>query len=182
MIEKLLTASLCVALLLGNAALAQKSPGEHLDDATLTARVKLALLENSPGDGVNINVESSYGVVQLAGFVATERDREIAVEVAEEVDGVEAVSNRLRVSTGKRSPGRVLDDTILAAKVKLELAEDSVTGAFNINVEVRNAVVVLSGFVATYGERDAAVDLVSNVDGVADVINAIDITRGGERI
>jgi osmotically-inducible protein OsmY len=44
-------------------------------------------------------------------------------------------------------------------------------------VEIRGGVVELSGFVTTYDERDAAVKLVSGIDGVKDVINSIDITR-----
>ena len=61
------------------------------------------------------------------------------------------------------------------AKVKLALAENDKTSS-SINVEVRSAVVELSGFVASYGERDTAVEMVSDMEGVEDVINSIDIT------
>ena len=44
-------------------------------------------------------------------------------------------------------------------------------------MKIRVGVVELSGFVTTYAERDAAVKLVSGIDGVKDVINSIDITR-----
>lgn len=157
-------------------AIAEKSPGEHVDDATITARVKFALIEQSVEDATDINVETSKGVVQLSGWVASEDVKAMAGRIAKDADGVEAVSNRLMVSPGKRSAGRVLDDSLLAAKVKLALSENESTNAGKINVEVRNAAVEISGFVDSYAERDAAVDLVEDIDGVDKVINSIDIT------
>lgn len=164
-------------MLTGGITVAEKSVGEHVDDSTLTARVKMALLKDSAGDAMDINVETSKGIVQLAGFVDSEKTKSRAGEVAAETDDVVEVSNRLRIHTEKRSMGRTLDDIILVAKVKLALAESDAASALKVNVEIRAGVVELSGFVTTYDERDAAVKLVSGVDGVKDVINSIDITR-----
>ncbi len=178
MMSKPSTLAVCVlALLMNAAAQAEKSAGEHVDDSTMTARVKMALLEESASDAIDINVETSMGVVQLAGFVDSEKVKSKAGQIAKDVDGVRDVSNRLTVKSGSRSAGRVLDDMTLAAKVKLELVEDKRTNAGRINVEVRSAVVELSGFVDSYAERDAAVELVSGIDGVSRVLNSIDITR-----
>jgi hyperosmotically inducible protein len=178
MIKNPLATAFCVIMLLtGGISVAEKSSGEHVDDSTLTARVKLALLKDSAGDAMDINVETSKGVVQLAGFVGSEKTISRAGEVAAETEGVVEVSNRLRVHTKKRSMGRTLDDTVLAAKVKLALTENDETSAHKVNVEIRAGVVELSGFVTTYAERDAAVKLVSGIDGVKDIINSIDITR-----
>ncbi len=178
MMSKPSTLAVCVlALLMNAAAQAEKSAGEHVDDTTMTARVKMALLEESASDAIDINVETSMGVVQLAGFVDSEKVKSKAGQIAKDVDGVRDVSNRLTVKSGSRSAGRTLDDTMLAAKVKLELVDDKRTDAGRINVEVRSAVVELSGFVDSYAERDAAVELVSGIDGVSRVLNSIDITR-----
>ena len=166
-----------LALLMSGSVIAQKSAGEHLDDSTTTARVKMALIEESMSDASAINVETSKGIVQLAGFVGSEKTKRTAGEIARGVDGVQSVSNRLRVMTEKRSAGRALDDSILAAKVKLKLVESKKTSGGKINVEVRAGAVELSGFVSSYEERDAAVELVSGIDGVKDVFNSIDITQ-----
>ena len=166
-----------LALLVSGSVIAQKSAGEHLDDSTTTARVKMALIEESMSDASAINVETSKGIVQLAGFVGSEKTKRTAGEIARGVDGVQSVSNRLRVMTEKRSAGRALDDSILAAKVKLKLVESKKTSGGKINVEVREGAVELSGFVSSYEERDAAVELVSGIDGVKDVFNSIDITQ-----
>lgn len=166
-----------LALLISVSVIAQKSAGEHLDDSTTTARVKMALIEESASDAFAINVETSKGIVQLAGFVGSEKAKSTAGQVAREVEGVKSVSNRLRVMTEKRSVGRALDDSILAAKVKLKLVESKKTSGGKINVEVRAGAVELSGFVSSYEERDAAVELVSGIDDVKDVFNSIDITQ-----
>ena len=166
-----------LAMTASGAVIADKSSGEHVDDSAMTVRVKMALLDESIGDAADINVETSKGVVQLAGFVDSEDVKSIAGDVARGVHGVESVSNRLRVSTGKRSAGRVLDDTILASKVKLKLVENKETSGGKINVEVRSGAVELSGFVTSYEERDAAVELVSGMDRVKEVFNSIDITQ-----
>ncbi len=166
-----------LALLMSGSVIAQKSAGEHVDDSTTTARVKMALMEESVSDASAINVETSKGIVQLAGFVSSEKTKTTAGKVARGVDGVKSVSNRLRVVTEKRSVGRVLDDSILAAKVKLKLVESKETSGGKINVEVRAGAVELSGFVSSYEERDAAVELVSGIDGVKNVYNSIDITQ-----
>ncbi len=164
-------------LLVSSVVPAEKSAGEHIDDPVITAKVKMALLENSVSDAAAINVETSRGVVQLAGFVESDETIKNAAKIAGNTEGVQSVSNRLRVASGKRSAGRTLDDTILAAKVKLALAESDFGNATKVNVEVRSAIVELSGFVDSYEERDAAASLVSGVDDVKDVINSIDITR-----
>ena len=176
--KKLITlVALVLTLAISVVTYAEKSAGEHVDDSTMTARVKLALLEQSVSDASDINVETSKGIVQLAGFVKSDEVKEIAGRVTADIDGVAGVSNRLRVLTAKRTAGRVLDDNVLAAKVKYALVENKETSGGKINVEIRDAVVELSGFVDSYEERDAAVVLVSAIDGVKDVINSIDITR-----
>lgn len=169
--------ALALVLSIGANTYADKSAGEHVDDSTLTARVKFALLEQSVSDASDINVETSKGIVQLAGFVKSDSFKAVAGRVTADVDGVIGVSNRLNVRTEKRSAGRTLDDNMLAAKVKLKLIENKETSGGKINVEIRDAVVELSGFVDSYEERDVAVEMVSAIDGVKSVINSIDITR-----
>ena len=176
--KNLSTVAVCLLTLLMSApVLAQKTAGEHVDDPLLTARVKMALLKNSASDAMDINVETSRSIVQLAGFVSSESTKMTAGKIAAETEGVVGVSNRLRVYTEKRSVGNKLDDTVLASTVKLKLTEKNLAVAAKVNVEVRESVVELSGFVNSYEDRDKAVTLVSGIAGVKDVINSIDNTR-----
>jgi c(7)-type cytochrome triheme protein len=69
------------------------SPGEYIDDAVITAKVKAAVLEEPSLKSAEINVETSKGRVQLTGFVRSRADINKAVNVAKGVKGVKSVKN-----------------------------------------------------------------------------------------
>src|SRR5688572_13248990 len=71
--------------------------GEAIDDATITARVKAALIEDDELDAAEINVNTREGVVQLIGTVDDRADIARATTVADEIDGVRSVRNELVV-------------------------------------------------------------------------------------
>ena len=48
-----------------------ESAGQYVDDATITTKVKAALLSDSQLKATNVSVTTSQGVVQLTGIVAT---------------------------------------------------------------------------------------------------------------
>ena len=71
----------------------KSSPGEYVDDAVITTKVKAAVLEEPSLKSAEINVETSKGRVQLTGFVRSRADINKAVEVAKGVKGVQSVKN-----------------------------------------------------------------------------------------
>lgn len=149
-----------------------KTAGDRVDDSWIHTRVKTELV----GQGTsNINIEVYHGIVQLAGFVESNARRESADKIAASVKGVQKVSNKLVVQTSQRTAGRALDDSIVAGKVKAKIAGNENTSALKINVEARQGVVLLSGFVSSRDERDEAMKLAASIDGVIDVINGMDV-------
>lgn len=75
----------------------QESTGEYIDDSTITAKVKTAILGDPELKVMQINVETFKGVVQLSGFVNSPQVVSRAVEVASRVGGVKSVKNNLLV-------------------------------------------------------------------------------------
>ena len=71
----------------------KESPGEYVDDAVITTKVKAAVLEEPSLKSAKINVETSKGTVQLTGFVRSRADINKAVEIAKGVKGVKSVKN-----------------------------------------------------------------------------------------
>ena len=69
--------------------------GDYIDDASITSKVKLALVKEASLNAANINVETTNGVVELSGTVASEADEMKAVEVARNVRGVQAVREEI---------------------------------------------------------------------------------------
>jgi hyperosmotically inducible protein len=164
----------CSPAVLGQPQAADDRPG----DAELTARVKAALVDDETTNARQVNVETRNGVVQLSGFVDSEEMSEAALTAAKSVRGVNEVRNDLVVRKDDRTAGRAVDDTVIAAKVRTELSKRAQLGSdSDVDVEVNNGVVQLSGFVTTAEEKTRAADIASNVDGVKDVHNSIALGR-----
>lgn len=81
-----------------NVVRGDQSAGEYVDDATLTARVKAALLDDDKIDGTQINVNVFDGKVTLDGRATSEEERQRAVQIAQQVPGVRGVQNTIRVA------------------------------------------------------------------------------------
>ncbi len=95
LIRKLLLA-LLVAGLVGCAGAGQTT-GVYVDDSTITTKVKAKLFEDPATSGWKISVITKDGVVQLAGFVKSEQEKQRAEELARSVAGVKSVKNDLLI-------------------------------------------------------------------------------------
>lgn len=72
---------------------------QYVSDTAITAKVKAALVANDSVKGLDTQVETQNGVVQLSGFVDTETQADLAVEVAKQQKGVKDVKNDLRLKS-----------------------------------------------------------------------------------
>jgi 3D (Asp-Asp-Asp) domain-containing protein len=68
-----------------------------------------------------------------------------------------------------------LSDGAITARVKSRLALDDTIRSRDIHVETKDAVVTLSGQVASNGERDRALKLTSDTDGVKSVVDHLQV-------
>ena len=75
----------------------QRGTGEVVDDATITTKVKAALLADPDVKGTQVNVDTYRGVVSLSGFVDSQSQIAKAQQKAAEVAGVTSVRNDLRL-------------------------------------------------------------------------------------
>ena len=92
-------AALTVAMMIfGASCKTTTSPGRQVDDAGIKAAVKAKLAADVKLSTLtNIEVNSTNGVVTLAGQVRDESDRIAAENVARSVDGVVRVNNNLQI-------------------------------------------------------------------------------------
>lgn len=74
--------------------------GDKIDDATITAKVKTALIGEPDLEALKIDVDTADGVVTLSGTVDSRNKVNRAVQVAQAVQGVRSVANRLTVKQG----------------------------------------------------------------------------------
>ena len=154
-----------------------KSAGETLDDAAVTAKVKTALARDPSTSAFRIEVETFRGEVQLNGFVDSAEMKTSATRVARSTDGVKSVSNNLKVGPGERTAGEVVDDTVITAKVKAALVSDPVVAAHDVNVQTREGVVQLAGFVDNGDQKSKAGEVTRRIAGVKQVDNQLEVKQ-----
>ena len=90
-----LIAAIGVVAMLGVAC--GKTVGETIDDATITTRVKTALINAPNVAALAIDVDTFKGVVTLSGRVKTPDEAERALNAARQVSGVKDVKSTLQV-------------------------------------------------------------------------------------
>jgi len=75
----------------------QSGTGEYVDDSVITTKVKTMLAADDFLKSFEISVETYKGIVQLSGFVDSQKAIDKAGEIASGVGGVKSVKNKLEV-------------------------------------------------------------------------------------
>ncbi len=79
----------------------KKNTGEVIDDAVITSTIKTKLLADSDVSGLDIDVDTNKGVVELHGAVSSETESRKAEDIARQVDGVVSVENDLVIDASR---------------------------------------------------------------------------------
>jgi osmotically-inducible protein OsmY len=74
-----------------------ESTGEYVDDSVITTKVKSLLAADDFLKSFQITVETYKGVVQLSGFVDSQKAIDKATEITKNVKGIKSVKNDLSV-------------------------------------------------------------------------------------
>lgn len=150
--------------------------GNYMDDSTITAKVKAALVEHNSIKSTDISVETENKVVTLSGFVESQAQAEEAVSVAKGVEGVSSVSDKLHVRDSKeQTVESYAGDTATTSEIKAKLLADESVPSRKIKVETTNGVVQLSGTVDSQTQRERAESIAKAVDGVKSVKNDLNV-------
>jgi len=75
----------------------QESTGQYVDDSVITTKVKGLLAGDDFLKSFQIGVETFKGVVQLSGFVNSQKAVDKAIEITRSVEGVKSIKNDLIV-------------------------------------------------------------------------------------
>lgn len=146
-------------------------------DTWVTTKVKAQLLTEPGISPLRVNVDTRDGIVTLFGAVETENEKAAAGRSAMKISGVKSVQNELQVVpdvAAKRVEAR--DDQVQDA-VKKRIEERQALKDDDINIEVKNGVVRLSGTVDGFGERMTALTVARSTQGVKSVIDDLRIEQ-----
>lgn len=108
-------------------------------------------------------VESAARAV--AGNVDTERLKEAGAEIAE------------RLEEGAGRAGEALAETRLTAKIKSKIALDDTLKGADLDVETEGTVVTVGGEVVTPAQRQRALQLARETEGVSSVTDRITVAE-----
>lgn len=73
--------------------------GTWYDDTTTTASIKSELLWNSETSGLDVNVDTAYGIVTLNGVVQTAAEKSMIEKIASSTPGVVKVESEIEVDS-----------------------------------------------------------------------------------
>ena len=142
------------------------------DDMTIQKRVIDELEWSVLVDATHIGVAVRQGIVELTGHVETYAEKLKAERVALGVKGVKGVAQEITV----RLPNhKMTDDDEIAERAARLLDWDSRVPADAIKVKVEKGWVTLSGQVASWSQREAAMADVEKLTGLVGSSNMITI-------
>jgi len=103
-----LAAVTAVALLITGCKLVKgkETTGEYVDDATLTARAKAALVSDKNVSATDFNLDVYQGHVTMTGVAKSSEEANRAEADIRKVPGVKSVKNATRVASAGSSPER----------------------------------------------------------------------------
>lgn len=172
-------------------------------DPGITTAVKSKLTADDTVKAYQIDVDTKDRVVTLSGTVETGAQRDQAVLLARQTDGVREVVDQITVNadtaptTGNlrdeaaeeareaRQEGReaaarsgdVISDAAVTSAVKSKFLADTTVAGLKIDVDTRDGAVSLNGTVSSKAEADRAVALARETDGVKRVVSNLTIRR-----
>jgi len=138
-------------------------------DMTIHQAIMDAFKYDARVNPFDIEVKVDDGNVILRGTVDNLMARKAAKMDAKNIVGVIRVDNNIKVR-----PDKLVDDAILAEKVKSKLLKDPNVGFFDIEVHASNGKVYLKGEVSSVYEKLRAGYVASKTKGVASLQNMIE--------
>ncbi len=151
-----------------DAAMAENSAAR---DMWITSAAKLRLMSNSDTPALEINVDTSDGIVTLFGTVPSQQSKQAAASEVRKVHGVRDVKNDLQVvAEAKAERVAAEDDDVRSAIEKRLEARGDLAGS-DIDVEVSNGVARLTGSVGSQVDRVTALTVARATSGVRAVLD-----------
>ncbi|MCB0360246.1 MAG: BON domain-containing protein, partial [Bdellovibrionales bacterium] len=191
----------CCAPAIGvpNAHAENASKVDQQSDTWISAKVSTAIILNRHLNPFEIGTDVQNGTVHLTGTVDEAVDKDLAEAIAKGVDGVTEVKNDIVVSDssadtvrdtsrarmndtkGERDFFQYVGDATTSASIKSKLLWNRSVSGSDIDVDVKNGVVMLKGSIDTQAEKELAERIARDTDGVRKVDNMLvaKVSNGG---
>lgn len=154
-------------------AVDERSVGGLWSDSAITGRVNAQMAKDPVVQARLIDVDTLDGEVILTGVVKSNEHSARAAAIAKKVPGVRKVRNELQI--GDKTIGQSIDDTLLGARIKTHLFKEPWVRTFNIDVDVDNGIVTLTGIVDRSSRKDRVLEVARSVPGTVRVIDNLKV-------
>ena len=171
---------------------AAKKTGNAISDSWITLKIHSQFIPEDALSDSDIDVDTKSGVVTLNGTVASEAGRTKAIAIAKATDGVNAVTDNLKVTpaasaraagekAGEKTrevagtSGKAVTDGWLKSKIASQFVTEDLLDKSDIDIDVSKGAVALNGAVRTMEAKNKATAIVKGTDGVKSVQNNLKI-------
>jgi len=161
-------------------------------DGWIEGKLQTAIIMNRHLSPFDIDISVDNNTAELAGQVDTPVHKELATELAMGIEGIDEVDNKLEIdeSAGneKTADGVTkqedqsfagfddyVDDAMLKADLKTDLIEAESLSPLNIDVDVVQSEVTLTGVVKSGAEKDLIEQIIDNNPDVNEINNHLKI-------
>jgi len=170
----------CAPAVVGGAAVGgyavgsdERTSEQISEDIRLSGAINKRLAEDDLLGSMSIDVDVVEGYATLSGVLKTAEQAQRAVELAKSVEGVRGVRNNLQI--GERSFSGVASDSWISSQVKTKLVAEPGIKSLNIDVDVYQGIVTLTGLVGDSSQKTRAMELAAEVEGVIKVVDNLKI-------
>lgn len=177
-----LVLGIVTAVTLSGTAMAEDWEGQA-KDAWIDGKLEGSYLLNGELNGFRIGTDVDNGHVTLTGTVRSDTHKQLAEEIAKNLDGVTGVTNNLTVADRgdeytekERSFGTRFYDLTTTAGLKSNFALNSELSATKINIDTVDGVVTLDGEVDSQAAAMLAEEIASSYNHVSRVENNLRVT------
>ena len=166
---------LCIVLLVMgsgcafyNTAVDERNVRTVASDTKIKATIFQKFIEDDLVKTFDIDIACYYGHVYLIGEYDAEKQKNRAVEIAGDVEGVKDVTTHL-LKKKKGDPCGMTDNLAIKAKVKAKLIKDEDIWSTNVEVIVVQCNVVFVGLVGSDKEIETIIAHAKTVEGIRSV-------------
>jgi osmotically-inducible protein OsmY len=142
---------------------------ETKSDTQIAEAIRNALTWHSAVNEDLINIKVDDGKVYLEGMVTWDYERKAAEKVIENIIGVKAVFNNVKIKTKAVEPQEV------KRNIRAAFHRSATVDAANIDVDVRGTKVILEGKVRSWAEKTDAENVARSIPGITDIDNRLEI-------
>lgn len=153
-----------------------KAEGSTARDMWITSSAKVRLMADSETPALDINVDTSDGVVTLFGAVPSERSKQAASNVVRKVSGVRSVNNELQIVAAEDADRVAQKDDVIRAAIEERLGARSELADSDIDVAVSDGVARLTGEINSQVDRMTALTVTRATSGVRAVLDELELT------